>query len=214
MTEFTEMPENEVIILAKKMDNDAIEFIVEKYKPLVRKKARNLFLQGGETDDLIQEGMIGLFKAIQSYDINKNVIFSTFASICIVRQMQKAIEKSMAQKNIPLNTYVSLNKPDDGHKNIDDDISYKNQGYMNQMNKNPEEILITKETNNFETQRLYNILSSTEKKVFELFMEGYTYVEIATQLNKSPKAIDNSIQRIKAKNQKLIHLQSDENMVD
>jgi RNA polymerase sporulation-specific sigma factor len=166
-------------------EKKAVDILMEKYKNLVRQKARPLFLIGGDREDLIQEGMIGLYKAIRDYLPEKGASFSTFANLCIERQLYTAIKASNRQKNIPLNTYISLSE-------MDFDKADENK-------LNPEKLVIDKESISVLQYTLVRQLSPFEKKVFTLFTEGCQYTEIAKELEKSPKSIDNALQRIKNK---------------
>lgn len=197
--EFETMDEKEVIACAREGDNDAIDYLMEKYKNLVRQKARRLYIVGGDTEDLIQEGMIGLYKALSEYDFEKNTAFYTFADLCISRQIYSAIKASNRKKNQPLNTYVSFYAPA-GKKNgeSEEDISLVDVMFWNK-NANPEEIVVDKEHINVIEYELERRLSQMESEVLRLYIKGYSYVQIAEIIEKSPKSIDNTLQRIKAK---------------
>ena len=180
-------------------DNNAMDFLMEKYKFLVRGKAKALFLIGGDRDDLIQEGMIGLYKAIRDYDEDKQNSFFSFADLCISRQIYSAIKASNRKKNIPLNTYISLYTPAyeedgerDGKENLVDIIHQKNPS-------NPEELIIDKENTSMIEYELVRRLSDLEKQVLSLYMQDLKYVQIAEVLGKEPKTIDNALTRIKTK---------------
>ena len=138
---------------------------MEKYKGFVRKKARTMFLIGGETDDLIQEGMIGLFKAVQSYQPDKEASFQTFAGMCIDRQLYSAVQNSNRQKHKPLNSYIIIDQ--ESVKNLE--------------------------------QEIRRVLSPMENRVLEYYLKGYGYVRIAEMMGKTPKSIDNALQRIRGK---------------
>jgi RNA polymerase sporulation-specific sigma factor len=154
---------------------------------------------GGDQDDLMQEGMIGLFKAIQDYDASKDASFSTFAELCISRQLYSAIKSSNRQKNIPLNTYISIYSPAYSQENGEREENFIVDQSLESMGMNPEEILIDRENVANLQKKIYECLSNLEKKVFALYMEGLTYQEIAKQLDKEPKSIDNALQRMKRK---------------
>jgi RNA polymerase sporulation-specific sigma factor len=180
-------------------DQPAIDYLLEKYKYLVRNKAKALFLIGGDKDDLIQEGMIGLYKAIRDYQSNKDNSFFNFADLCISRQIYSAIKASNRKKNIPLNTYISLytpvyreNSDSDDKENLVDIIHQKNLS-------NPEELVIDKENTSMIEYELVRRLSDLEKQVLDLYMQDLKYVQIAEVLNKEPKTIDNALTRIKTK---------------
>ena len=172
-------------------DQAALDYIMNKYKPLVIKKARTMFLMGGEAEDLIQEGMIGLFKAVQDYQLDKDVTFYTFAKLCIDRQIYSAVTSAGRKKHGPLNGYVSLN---DSSSLEDYDRFFVN----------PEEAVIDRERMSIIAEKLSNRLSSLEKSVFKLYMEGYGYAQMAERLDKKEKSIDNALHRIKSKLQMIL----------
>ncbi len=174
---------------------DAMEYLCTKYKPLVLKLSKPLFIIGAESDDLIQEGMLGLFKAIQDYKDDKAASFYTFASICIQRQMLKAVEASGRQKNQPLNLYVSLSPDEDGE--VDSILSQSASD--SDIGLDPEAQVIAKEEIGSRIARVEALLSPMEKEVFRAFMAGDDYHAIAIKMNKSEKAIDNALTRIRLK---------------
>ena len=186
-------------------DGKIMDYILDKYKPLVRKKANAVFLIGGETDDLIQEGMIGLFKAIRDYDDTKETSFFHFAELCITRQLYKAVEASNRKKHAPLNSYVSLNKP------VYEEES--EQTYMDLLQSgallNPEVLLIGQENKSFLEHQMMKKLSSFETRVLVLYLQGRSYFEIAHVLDKPEKSIDNALQRVK---KKLEHFLEEKNL--
>ena len=185
-----------LIEIYRQGDEAAIEELFERYKALVRKKAKAMFLAGGDNDDLIQEGMIGLYKAVRDYDGTKEASFSTFAGICIDRQIMTAVAASNRKKNIPLNTYISFDLP----ANSDDGSDVKLLDVMQpNTEQNPENMYIDKEHAKQMEADLRNELSPLEKQVFALHMESKNYRQIAVLLNKSPKSIDNALQRIRKK---------------
>ncbi len=170
------------------------DYIMDKYKNLVRKRANAMFLMGGDTDDLIQEGMIGLFKAIRDYRMEKDVSFYHFADLCITRQIYHAVEASQRKKHQPLNTYISLNaqmgqESEDTLQDLLESVE----------NPNPEQLLIDQENANDIQEKLYKNLSKFERQVLLLYLQGSNYRQIAKQLHKEPKAIDNALQRIRGK---------------
>ncbi len=180
-------------------DSDAVDFLMDKYKNFVRRKAANLFLIGADKEDLIQEGMIGLYKAIRDYESEKAATFYTFAEVCISRQMYSAIKASNRQKNIPLNTYISLYGPAfEENKGEEHGESYVNY-VQREKNQNPEELVIDKENLAVLEYTIESRLSSLEKEVVQHYMNGLSYVEIAELLGRSPKSVDNALQRIKTK---------------
>ena len=177
-------------------NQDAANILYERYKDTVKHKATALFITGGDKDDLIQEGMIGLFNAVRDFDLERNVKFTTFASICIERQMQNAIKASNRQKNLPLNAYISLDQPvgtgDEGDMTIGDNLA-ADDFY------NPEYAYLNREEIQTINEDAKHKLSSFEKEVFALSQKGQNYKQIATALKKSPKSIDNALTRIKKK---------------
>ena len=173
-------------------DAEIAEYLMEKYKPLVRKKTNAMYLIGGETEDLIQEGMIGLFKAMRDFDPQKEVSFFAFAELCINRQLYSALEASNRKKHIPLNTYISFSNQEDS-----DGVSLEQ--VLTDETASPEQLMIEHETKEEFFQRLQEKLSPMEKKVLYLYLEGHSYTQIAELMEKTPKSIDNSLQRIRAK---------------
>ena len=196
--EFEKMSENDIINLAQKRENAAMEYLLEKYKPLVRQKTRKLFLIDGDKDDLIQEGMIGLFKAVRDYQVGKDAAFRTFADLCISRQLYSAIKKSNRLKNQPLNSYVSIYS--DEFSDADElagDRTVISSGSDNIAN--PVAIMIDRENAIDMQNKMFDKLSKMEREVLKRYLEGMTYQEIAADMEKSPKSIDNALQRIKGK---------------
>lgn len=171
-------------------DTKALEYILEKYKNLVRIKARKLFLIGGDHDDLIQEGMIGLYKAVRDFNPDRESSFATFADLCVSRQLYDAIKASNRQKNIPLNTYISFYAPA---------FDEKKDGYYHDYMENPETLIIDQENVTALEQEFGEVLSNFELQVLELYLEGMKYQEIAVKIGKEPKSVDNALQRIKSK---------------
>lgn len=196
--EFEKMSENDIINLAQKREDTAMEYLLEKYKPLVRQKTRKLFLIDGDKDDLIQEGMIGLFKAVRDYQVEKDASFRTFADLCISRQLYSAIKKSNRLKNQPLNSYISIYS--DEFNDADElagDRTVISSGSDNIAN--PEAIVIGRENAIDMQNKMFDKLSKMEREVLKRYLEGMTYQEIAADMEKTPKSIDNALQRIKGK---------------
>ncbi len=187
MEKFDNVSDEELIMRFRAGETSIEDYLMEKYKGLVRQKARAMFLIGGDTDDLIQEGMIGLFKAVRDYQPGREAIFATFAGVCIDRQLYSAIQSSNRQKHIPLNSYVSLNQEEEGSPIWELSV------------ENPESIVIDQENARDLQQKFMGFLSPMERKVLDLYLRGEGYVEIARILNKSPKSIDNALQRIRSK---------------
>ena len=200
MTQYNQMKDEQIIRQIKEGDQEALDFLMNKYKNVVRKKAKALFLIGGEKEDLIQEGMIGLYKAVRDYQEAKHNSFYTFADLCVSRQMYSAIKASQRKKNLPLNTYVSLYAPITGDSNKESD---ENPALVDTMLhdrvQNPESLIIDKENTSLIEDKLLSRLSPLEKQVLELYMSDMKYVTIAKVLQKEPKSIDNALQRIKMK---------------
>ena len=183
MGKFDGVSDEELIARLRAGETAIEDYLMEKYKGLVRQKARAMFLIGGDTDDLIQEGMIGLFKAVRDFQTDKEASFATFARVCIDRQIYSAIQNSNRQKHQPLNSYVSLNQEDES---------------------SPESIIIDQETTEDLRKRISDYLSPMENKVLDLYLKGKGYVEIGGILNKSPKSVDNALQRIRSKIREVI----------
>lgn len=187
--------DNEIVQLAKSDNSLALEFLIYKYKNFVRSKARSYFLIGADRDDIIQEGMIGLFKAIKDYDKDKLTSFKSFAEICITRQIITAIKSATRQKHMPLNSYVSLNKPvyeEESDKTLMDIIS---------VNKvmDPMDLIIGREDLNIMESKMGEFLSDLEMEVLMCYIEDRSYEEIARVLERDVKSIDNALQRVKRK---------------
>jgi RNA polymerase sporulation-specific sigma factor len=173
----------------------ATEFLINKYKNFVRAKARSYFLIGADREDIIQEGMIGLYKSIRDFREDKLSSFKAFAELCVTRQIITAIKTATRQKHIPLNSYVSLNKPifdEDSDRTLMDVISGAKV-------TDPEELMINREEYGDIEKKMGEILSSLERKVLMLYLEGKSYQEIAMELQRHVKSIDNALQRVKRK---------------
>lgn len=197
MTKYEHMSDEQLIRKYRDGDKQIIDYIMEKYKNLVRKEANAMFLLGGENDDLIQEGMIGLFKAVQDYDTEKEASFHSFARLCVTRQMYSAIEASKRKKHSPLNSYVSLYDKNEEQSSLIETMEDNGQS-------NPEDLLISREYVTILENRLEESLSALEKRVLYLHLLGTDYKTIANLLDKSPKTIDNALQRIKGKTTKIL----------
>ena len=193
MKDYKNFSDEELITLYRENnESDIMDYLLNKYKQLVRKRANSLYLIGGDNEDLVQEGMIGLYKAIRDYDISREASFYTFASLCINRQTAKAIETANRGKNQPLNESISL----DTESASEDSVIYGN--LLMQM-ASPETIYIDQESADHLRQEIASRLSAYERKVLSLYLDGYTYIQIADALDKPAKSVDNAIQRIKAK---------------
>jgi len=189
------MLDEQVVELAREGDGAAQEYLINKYKNFVRAKARSYFLIGADKEDIIQEGMIGLYKAIRDFRSDKLSSFRAFAELCITRQIITAIKTATRQKHIPLNSYVSLNKPiydEDSDRTLLDIISGTRI-------TDPEELIISREEFDDIEEKMGEILSSLEWKVLMYYLEGKSYQEIAVDLHRHVKSIDNALQRVKRK---------------
>jgi len=193
--------ENDEVLIRRLRDgeNDITDYIMDKYKNLVRKKAATMFILGADRDDLIQEGMIGLFKAIRDYDSGRDASFYTFADLCISRQMYSAIQASNRKKHIPLNSYISLYSRMDGETSSQDAELVNNLEAEALSERNPEEQIIDQENVDHLEKLIETELSSFEREVLDLYMTGISYTEIAKVLNKDEKSTDNALQRTKIK---------------
>ncbi|MGN0514940.1 MAG: RNA polymerase sporulation sigma factor SigH [Lachnospiraceae bacterium] len=195
-----ELSDEELIEKYNCGEANACDILLERYKNLVRKKAKAMFIAGGDEDDLIQEGMIGLYKAIRDYRYEKNTSFMTFASMCINNQICTAVSAANRKKHNPLNSYLSFYMPIEGDEEGDGEGETKLMDVLHFENElSPEEQLIDRETADAMVENLYTVLSTMEKQVLKYFLDGDGYVEIAVKLGKSPKSIDNALQRIKGK---------------
>ena len=189
MDKYADFSDEELIVKLRNGDKAITDYIMDKYKNLVKSKAKAMFLIGGDNDDLIQEGMIGLFMAINYYDPRKDSSFNTFADICITRRLYSAIQASQRKKNSPLNSYISISE--------DEQQVFDNM--HGSFDINPEEMLINRENVRIINEKMKESLSKFENKVMTLYLDGHNYIEIASLLEKSPKSIDNALQRIKKK---------------
>ena len=199
-SKFSALKDEELVALVRTGDKTAQEFIMDKYKTLVKSRARAYFLIGADREDIIQEGMIGLYKAVRDYQDGKNASFKSFAELCINRQMITAIKTAGRQKHMPLNSSLSLNKP------VFDE--HEEQTYMDLLESvevtSPEILFIGQEDRNFIENHIATALSGFENKVLSLYLQGKTYAEIAYVSNKTEKSIDNALQRVKKKIEKFV----------
>lgn len=195
---FTEITDEEVVSYAKNGDELATEYVINKYKNFVRVKAKSYFLVGADREDIIQEGMIGLYKAIRDFKADKLSSFRAFAELCITRQIITAIKTATRQKHIPLNSYISLNKPiydDDSDRTMMDILSGVKI-------TDPEEVFINHELSGDIREKIQENLSELESLVLASYLEGKSYQEMARELNRHVKSIDNALQRVKRKIEK------------
>lgn len=197
MRNYETMTDEQLIFQLRNGESEITDYIMDKYKFLVKKKAKEMYLLGGENDDLIQEGMIGLFKAVRDYDARQEASFFSFADLCISRQMYTAIKASQRQKHIPLNSYVSLY--DGGDESQEEKQTPLIETIQSEKDNNPEELFLDKEYLQMIEQELKQRLSDLENRVLYLHLLGMDYQTIAKLLDKSPKSVDNALQRIKTK---------------
>lgn len=195
MIHYEGMPDEDIINYIHAGNNDALEYLIHKYKHFVRSKARSYFLIGADREDIVQEGMIGLYKSIRDYRGEKLTSFKAFAELCVTRQIITAIKTATRQKHIPLNSYVSLDKPiydEDSDRTLLDIICGTKV-------TDPEELIINQEEYDDIEDKMGEILSELERKVLKLYLDGRSYQEIAEDLNRHVKSIDNALQRVKRK---------------
>ena len=193
--DFESMTDEQIVVLAQETDSPALEYLLNKYKNFVRTKARSYFLIGADHEDIVQEGMIGLYKSIRDYKAERLSSFRAFAELCVTRQIITAIKTATRQKHIPLNSYISLNKPiyeEDSDRTLLDVITEEGMS-------NPEEMIIDREDLSVIEGKIGQMLSDLEKEVLVRYMEGKSYVEIADEMHRHVKSIDNALQRIKRK---------------
>jgi len=194
---YEELTDEELIALFRDGDQEAMEKLLNKYKEMVLKKAKSMYILGGDSDDLIQEGMLGLFKAVRDYDCGRDASFRTFAQLCVTRQLYTAVTASSRKKHLPLNTAVSLSRP------VREDGGEEEEEFLDCLeadaSSNPEVYLIGQEDMERLEEKIEKELSPFEKQVLELHLTGMGYVEIAHVLNRDEKSTDNALQRIRTK---------------
>ncbi|MDR1600687.1 MAG: RNA polymerase sporulation sigma factor SigH [Oscillospiraceae bacterium] len=199
-TAFENRPDEEIALLAQQDDEPALEYLLSKYKNFVRSKARSYFLIGASHEDIVQEGMIGLFKAVRDYRPNKLSTFRAFAELCVTRQIITAIKTATRQKHIPLNSYISLNKPvfdEESDRTLLDLITEARV-------TNPEDLVIGREEFTKMEGQIGTMLSRLEQEVLLAYLDGRSYQQIARDLSRHVKSIDNALQRVKRKMEKLL----------
>ena len=196
--EYTTLTDEELCMKVSGGDGEAMEYLLNKYKNLVKSRAHGYFLVGADKEDITQEGMIGLYKAIRDFKPDKQASFLGFAEVCISRQMLSAIRTATRQKHIPLNSYISINKPlfDDSDQTLMDIMVSDEIG--------PEEASVTGESASQLRNRLYEQLTEFEAACLDCYLEGYTYEQIANKLSGHFKGVDNALQRVRRKLQKLL----------
>ena len=187
------MDDNQILALGRAGEDEATEFLLQKYGYLVKREVRTVYLIGAETEDLAQEGMIGLFKAIRDYRSDREASFFHFAELCINRQLYSAVEASNRKKHVPLNTYVSFYS-----QTTEEGKSLAETLLTDQMD-DPEQLVIEQENFTAFWEQLREQLSALERQVLDAYLEGKNYRQIAEELGKSPKTIDNALSRIKGK---------------
>lgn len=200
-SKFLDWSDEEVVAYARQTGSMvAQEYLLSKYKNFVRSKTRSYFLAGADKEDIVQEGMIGLYKAIRDFDCDRQVSFRVFAEVCITRQIITAIKTATRQKHIPLNSYISLNRPvyeDESERTLLDVLS-------GLMDSDPESLLISREEYQDIEAKMNSVLSDLEWMVLLSYLDGKSYVDIAKELGRHPKSIDNALQRVKKKIEKHI----------
>lgn len=194
---YSELSDDELIERLRNGDNLATEYICEKYKRLVAKNANRKFISGADRQDLIQEGMIGLFKAVRDYDPGRDASFLTFANLCVNRQLETAVSNSLRKKHQPLNGAVTLDGENEDGVKLSDIMS-------DRLGVDPENIVLNEERYRELEKMITEQLSEFERQVWDLYLTGMTYGEIAKALGRSEKATDNALQRLKAKIKKIV----------
>jgi len=201
--EFENKLDEEVVNEAKKGNSRAQEYLISKYENFVKAKAKSYFLIGADKEDIYQEGMIGLYKAIRDFKADRLTSFKAFAEICVTRQIITAIKTATRQKHIPLNTYISLNKPiyeEESDRTLIDVLSELKI-------TNPEELIIGKEQLKHIEGEMEKVLSDLEMEVLQSYLDGKSYQEIACDLDRQAKSIDNALQRVKRKLEKCLYIE-------
>ena len=199
---FERLEDEEIVELVHAGDSDALDYLINKYKNFVRAKARSYFLIGADREDIVQEGMIGLYKAIRDFKEDKLTSFKAFAELCITRQIITAIKTATRQKHIPLNSYISLDKPiydEESDRTLMDVISGAKV-------LDPEELIINREKFDDIEDKMAELLSDLERKVLALYLDGRSYQEISEDLNRHVKSIDNALQRVKRKLERYLEI--------
>ena len=203
---FEKLTDEELISRTRKGDEAAANFLMEKYKGLVRGKARFLHMMGGDAEDMIQEGMIGLFKAVRDYDGQKEASFSTFANLCITRQLATAVEGSLRKKHMPLNTALSLSATDKDYRGKTTDVQEREHIELlaSGSEYEPEARLIEQENIDYIADRIREVLTPLERRVLHLYLTGLPVSEIAKKIDKPLKSAENAMQRVRSKLKKYL----------
>lgn len=202
--DYRNISDEELILRLRDGESNITDFIMDKYKNLVRSKAKTMYILGADTEDLIQEGMIGLFKAIRDYDCGRDASFYTFADLCVSRQMYTAVQASRREKHVPLNTYISLYSVNSAAEREEGEDVQLINALASGSGTNPEELLIDKENVENIERIIEKELSSFEKEVLDLYVVGMSYSQIAKVLGRDEKSTDNALQRIKTKLKRFI----------
>ena len=199
---YENITDEELIDRLRNGEEAIMDHICDKYKKLVRSKAKSMYILGADNEDLIQEGMIGLFRAVRDYDSGRDASFYTFADLCISRQMYTAVQAAKRQKHIPLNSYISLNANESGKEESEERSLL--EALADRTELNPEELFLDKERVNYLETVIERELSGFEKQVLDLYMTGMSYTQIAKVLGRDEKSADNALQRLKSKIKKLL----------
>ncbi len=203
--DYEKYSDEELIVRLRDGERAITDYIMDKYKNLVRSKAKSMYILGADREDLIQEGMIGLFKAVRDYDTGRDASFFTFADLCVSRQMYTAVQAAGRQKHAPLNTYISLYTSAFEDDSIDKgETGELINSVISQSERSPEEVLIDKENVELLERAIEKELSSFEKQVLDLYLTGMKYSQIARVLGRDDKSTDNALQRIKSKLKKAV----------
>ena len=192
--DFNSMTDNEILKLIRSKNDEAMEFLIKKHSPIVKKEIRTMYIIGAETEDLYQEGMIGLFKAIRDFESDKGAIFSTFATMCVKNQVKSAVTAANRKKHQPLNQYISI------YASIDEDGQDNEDLFLDDgVKSNPEKRIVARENENELMSTIKDKLSKLEIQVLNHYLEGLSYAEIGERLGKSEKSVNNALQRIRKK---------------
>lgn len=202
MKDYHNVDDNQIITWTKENDPEAMDYLMRKYRGMVKQEARKMYLIGSDEEDLIQEGMIGLLQAIRAYERGQEASFASFARLCVRRQMYSAVTASNRKKHQPLNTYISFDEPiflESTRNNGYREQTVEDMILADEKDTNPEKIVLDREQADMIESVIVERLTSYEKKVLNLYLEGKSYEDIAGELNRTRKAIDNAIQRIRRK---------------
>jgi RNA polymerase sporulation-specific sigma factor len=202
MKDYHNVDDNQIITWTKENDPEAMDYLMRKYRGMVKQEARKMYLIGSDEEDLIQEGMIGLLQAIRAYESEQEASFASFARLCVRRQMYSAVTASNRKKHQPLNTYISFDEPiflESTRNNGYREQTVEDMILADEKDTNPEKIVLDREQADMIESVIVERLTSYEKKVLNLYLEGKSYEDIAGELNRTRKAIDNAIQRIRRK---------------